>query len=188
MQRRIVSENSNTEQPGHSPGLEGQSESQVCRRSSATVSPPATTGTWQPPPLRCASAPSAPVCRCPPPLCGEAMASTSPLLSPVDVLRQGPADPTGLRRDLNNGGVKRRPAHTAHTERATDAQSARDRAASLLPGVGSFTRSGRRSTVAINLRVKPAKQVASFNERQERLCLLHPTGLLWSRQSSHTVR
>jgi|EP01043_Picozoa_sp_COSAG02_P008405 hypothetical protein len=78
------------------------------------------------------------------------MASTSPLISPVDVVREpvGLADPTGLRGDLERGGVKR---------------------PSLLPGGGNFTRSGRRSTVASNLRVKPAKQVAGFTERQERL-------------------
>jgi NF-kappa-B inhibitor-like protein 1 len=78
------------------------------------------------------------------------MASTSPLISPVDVVREpvGLVDPTGLRSELENGGVKR---------------------PSLLPGGGNFTRSGRRSTVASNLRVKPAKQIAGFTERQERL-------------------
>lgn len=84
------------------------------------------------------------------------MASASPLLSAADVLQEPKDrdDPTGLRHDhVAHGGVKR---------------SAKGRR-SLLPGGGNFTRSGRRSTITSNLRIKPDKQVAGFNERQERL-------------------
>ena len=83
------------------------------------------------------------------------MTSTSPPLPPVmhEPPGPGPIDPTGLRGDLASRGVKKSAAKRA----------------SLLPGGGAFTRSGRRSTVASNLRVKPGKQVAGFTERQERL-------------------
>ena len=80
------------------------------------------------------------------------MASVSPPLPDLASL----PDPTGLRSDLANGGVKKKTAV---------------RAAPLLAGGpgGGFTRGGRRSTVASNLRVKPGKQPAAFSERQERL-------------------
>jgi len=79
-------------------------------------------------------------------------------MASVDAALPDLKDPTGLRSDLANGGVKKK------------AKATGVRAAPLLPGGGGgFTRSGRRSTVAASLRVKPGKQPAAFTERQERL-------------------
>ena len=94
--------------------------------------------------------------------------------SVVPPIRAAEAKPTGMAAGAAGAGAAGAGAGAgagvgAGAGAGAAATKPRRKAASLLPGGGTFTRGGKRSTVASNLRVKPGKQPAAFNERQERL-------------------